>query len=318
MSQVVKRIALVNPLPFLPRLEQHYEKVLYDDFMTLLYTHDSSFKKIETSLAQNPFKAPLSLLPTNPQEDTITGILHKPIIRQKVGFRRRVTNPIDYTSVPNSILMAPPKPAPALPFSPALARMPRLLSVTLRIETLDAVASKSVLLGAIMSLQSISGARPEPVFATKGDALKKVRVGMPIGCQVTITGADAYHFLDKTVQCVLPRLREYEGVNPIGDGKGSISFILPSASIGIYPDIEAHFDSFPRLYDTSVQINTTGVSDLETCLLLSGFGFPLMKEKVEELVVHVESSDPFARIKEAKTREERKALFADMKVKKKS
>ena len=59
-------------------------------------------------------------------------------------------------------------------------------------------------------------------------------------------------------------------------------------------------------------IHTTGVDDWETCLLLSGFQLPFLPErKVEEAKVFV-SDDPWAAIKAAKTREERKALFAAM------
>ncbi|KAJ3344610.1 hypothetical protein HDU91_000165, partial [Kappamyces sp. JEL0680] len=141
---------------------------------------------------------------------------------------------------------------------------------------------------------------------------KKIRVGMPIGARARLPLSESYHFLDKMIQCVLPRIREWEGVNPQGDGNGSISFTLPASSIGTFPDIEPHFDSFPRLYDTKVTIHTTAVNDWETCLLLSGFQLPFLPAVKVEHVDLVKSDDPWAAIKAAKTREERKALFAAM------
>ena len=100
---------------------------------------------------------------------------------------------------------------------------------------------------------------------------------------------ESYHFLDKLVQCVFPRIREWvsflgshyssstsfplhfslssdntsitplqEGLEPVVETSKSgehteLSFILPSQSLGTFPDIEPHFDSFPRLFDTLVR-----------------------------------------------------------------
>jgi large subunit ribosomal protein L5 len=75
---------------------------------------------------------------------------------------------------------------------------------------------------------------------------------MPLGATVSLGGQEMYNFLDKMIQCVLPRIREWPGVNPIGDDKGSISFMLPASAVGTFPDIEPHFDSFPRLFDIEV------------------------------------------------------------------
>lgn len=46
-----------------------------------------------------------------------------------------------------------------------------------------------------MSLQAISGLRATPLFATKGDASKKIRAGMPLGASVSLTQQDMYNFL---------------------------------------------------------------------------------------------------------------------------
>ncbi len=41
----------------------------------------------------------------------------------------------------------------------------------------------------------------------------KLRVGMPIGLKVTLRGERMYHFLDKLMNVVLPRIREFNGVS---------------------------------------------------------------------------------------------------------
>ena len=169
-----------------------------------------------------------------------------------------------------------------------------------------------------MSLQSISGIRPSPVFATRGDSTKKIRAGMPLGAKVSLVGHDMYYFLDKLVQCVLPRIREWQGINPVGDNQGSISLMLPASVVGTFPDIEPHFDMFPRLFDVKIDFKTTGQNDHETCQLLSGFQIPFLSEKLVDAVEEKKSNDPWELIKQAKTREERKRLFAEITAAKKA
>ena len=188
----------------------------------------------------------------------------------------------------------------------------------MRLETSHILLIRSILLGAVMSLQSITGIRPEPVFATRGDSTKKIRAGMPMGAKVSLHGSEMYYFLDKLVQCVLPRIREWQGVNPVGDGKGSISLNLPAQVVGTFPDIEPHFDMFPRLFDVKVDLHTTGQSDQETILLLSGFQIPFLDKPVVDEVEVKKSNDPWELIKKAKTREERKRLFQEITARKKA
>lgn len=279
---------------------------------------------IENDLAKEEqvkttFTTFLHNLPTAPNSHTspftahLSPHLQTPSI--KPTYTRPLPNPIDYTSVPSSLLYAPKDPPPHPKFTPLPHRIPRIQGIDLEITTEEAVSSKNILLSAIMSLQSISGVRGVPVFATKGDASKKIRVGMPIGAKVSMGSEEALHFLDKLVHCVFPRIREWEGLVPVCND-GMVEFTLAASTIGTFPDIEGHFDSFPRLFDTRVRIRTSG-DTYEALLLLSGMqvvfmpSVPLVEED------GVVENDPWAMIKAAKTRDERKALFAAMQDKKK-
>lgn len=108
-------------------------------------------------------------------------------------------------------------------------------------------------------------------------------------------------------QCVLPRIREWEGVEAIGDDKGSMAWTLPASAVGCFPDIEPHFDSFPRLFDVDLMVQTTGKSDWETALCLSGFQIPFKPKRIVKVAKVEESNDPWAKFKKPKTKEERKA-----------
>lgn len=143
-----------------------------------------------------------------------------------------------------------------------------------------------------MALQSITGIRANPLLATAADASRSIRPGMPLGATCKLKGPFAYHFLDKLITCVLPRMNDWEGINPVGNGKACINFTLPAKAVGLFPDIEPHFDSFPRLNDLDIMLETTGSNDMEAILLLSGFQMPFLKRKIE--VETTESSDkPF-------------------------
>ena len=157
-----------------------------------------------------------------------------------------------------------------------------------------------ILMAAFMSLQSITGIQPEPVFADFSDAKQKIRAGMPMGAQVELIGASMYEFLDKMIQIVLPRMREFQGYNPVTSGKGIVKIQLPETAMGYFPDIEPVFDMYPRLFETEVTIETTGQSEKETILLLSGFQLPFLEQKVIEQIKEVTEHDPWAKFKKAK------------------
>jgi ribosomal protein L5 len=252
---------LVNPIPFFPRLESYYYDTLYEDLVLMNYDHANQIADSDWELPDlcmdEVYSVPLEKLPTRPEQGLCTNLLstkyaHVGLPKKQTGFVKKLKNPIDYTTIPNVDFYAPPEGKEPPKFSPLPYRTPALRQIDLKIWSDDAVTNKSILLSAIMSLQSISGIRASPLFATRGDASKKIRAGMPLGASVSLKGEEMYNFLDKMIQCVLPRIREWSGVNPIGNGKGSISFTLPASAVGTFPDIEPHFDSFPRLFEIEV------------------------------------------------------------------
>ena len=117
-----------------------------------------------------------------------------------------------------------------------------------------------------------------------------------------------FEFLDKLAMTVLPRIREWNGVEGIGDDNGSLAIRIPKSAVGFFPDIEPHFDSFPLFFDIDLLIHTTGKSDWETALCLSGFQIPFKPKRIIKQVEEEESNDPWAKFRKPKTKEERKAI----------
>ncbi|GMH29401.1 hypothetical protein Nepgr_031244 [Nepenthes gracilis] len=78
----------------------------------------------------------------------------------------------------------------------------------------DASQNAKGLEAAINDLALITGQRPVKTRAKKSIATFKLREGQPVGIAVTLRGNLIYSFLDRLVNLVLPRARDFQGVNP--------------------------------------------------------------------------------------------------------
>lgn len=106
-------------------------------------------------------------------------------------------------------------------------QVPRLEKITLNMGVGDAVSDKKVLDLAVDAMTEISGQKPVLTKARKSIATFRLREGMPIGCMVTLRRQRMYEFLDRLVSIVLPRVRDFRGINGKAfDGRGNYSMGL--------------------------------------------------------------------------------------------
>ncbi|KAF9965958.1 hypothetical protein BGZ70_003713 [Mortierella alpina] len=167
------------------------------------------------------------------------------------------------------------KPAPRLS-SPT--EVPELMKIDIHCMMKEAITSKYNLLSGVMAIQSITGETPEVIFAKKGVHNWKLRKGMPIGCRVTLKGDKMYQFLDKLVEVVLPKMKEWPGLpEGAGDGTGNIGMGFPPSALSLFPEIESNFDMYPRMTGFDITFNTTAYTNLDARLLMSGFNLPFQK-----------------------------------------
>jgi large subunit ribosomal protein L5 len=126
--------------------------------------------------------------------------------------------------------------------------------------------------GAMKDLTTISGQRPSIRRARKSIATFKIREGMPIGAAVTLRGDRMWDFLDRLMSIVLPRIRDFRGLNPRSfDGNGNFSFGLTEQLV--FPEID--YDDIDATRGMDVTIVTTAKTDDEGRALLRALGFPL-------------------------------------------
>jgi len=127
---------------------------------------------------------------------------------------------------------------------------------------------------AIMELATISGQKPVITKAKKSIAAFKLRTGMPVGVAVTLRGERMYEFLDRLVNAVLPRVRDFRGVSPRAfDGRGNYTIGIKDQLI--FPEID--FNKVDRTRGMNISIVTTARTDEEGRALLRQFGMPFMK-----------------------------------------
>lgn len=124
---------------------------------------------------------------------------------------------------------------------------------------------------AVRDLTAITGQKPAICKAKKSVANFRLREGARIGCKVTLRGARMYEFLDKLVNVTLPRVRDFQGVNPNSfDGRGN--FAMGMKEQLTFPEIS--YDQIDKIRGMDIIIVTTATKDEEARHLLHHMGMP--------------------------------------------
>ncbi|HUK90848.1 MAG TPA: 50S ribosomal protein L5 [Blastocatellia bacterium] len=138
----------------------------------------------------------------------------------------------------------------------------------------EAQANPKVFDSAASELATITGQKPVVTKAKKSIAAFKLRTGMPIGVAVTLRGEMMYEFLDRLLNAVLPRVRDFRGVSPRAfDGRGSYTMGIKEQIN--FPEID--FNKVDKIRGMNISIVTTARTDEEGRALLRHFGMPFSK-----------------------------------------
>ena len=127
---------------------------------------------------------------------------------------------------------------------------------------------------AIEELSIIAGQKPVVTKAKKSVANFKVREGMNIGAKVTLRGDRMYYFVDKLINIVLPRVRDFRGIPDTSfDGRGNYAMGLKEQLI--FPEI--NYDDVDKIRGMDIVFVTTAKTDEEAKALLALLGMPFMQ-----------------------------------------
>lgn len=157
---------------------------------------------------------------------------------------------------------------------PSVMRVPRLEKIVVSIGLGEAIQNPKALESAQKDLSVVTGQHAVITRARRSIATFKLRTGMPIGAKVTLRGRRMYEFLDRLINAVLPRIRDFRGVPKNSfDGRGNYSLGMKDQLV--FPEID--YDKVDKPRGLEVTIVTTAPSDEEGRRLLELLGMPFVR-----------------------------------------
>jgi large subunit ribosomal protein L5 len=126
----------------------------------------------------------------------------------------------------------------------------------------------------VENIAKISGQKPVINKSKKAISNFKVREGDPVGVSVTLRGKRMYDFLNKLVNIVFPRVRDFRGISKKAfDGNGNYSIGFKENTV--FPEISP--DEVMKPHGIEINITTTAKNNEEGIKLLETLGFPFKK-----------------------------------------
>jgi large subunit ribosomal protein L5 len=153
--------------------------------------------------------------------------------------------------------------------------VPKLRKISVNIGLGKAKDDKKLLEIAENTLAKITGQKPVATTSRLSIATFKLREGNKIGMMVTLRGENMYEFMDRVINIVLPRLRDFHGVsNKSFDGQGNYSIGFRDQSV--FPELT--FEETTTSHGLQVNFVIDAREPAHAKALLEKFGMPFMKE----------------------------------------
>ena len=152
----------------------------------------------------------------------------------------------------------------------SIMQVPKLSKIVINQGLGIATGDKKIIDVAIEELSAITGQKAVPTYSKKDISNFKLRRKMPIGVMVTLRRDRMYEFLERLVRVVLPRIRDFKGINSKLDGRGNYSFGIKEHII--FPEID--FEKIDNVRGMDITFTTNAKDDDSAKALLEVFGFP--------------------------------------------
>lgn len=155
-----------------------------------------------------------------------------------------------------------------------VSQVPKLEKIVLNIGLGRAKDDKRAFEVAHNTLRKITGQQPVETFAKQSIAGFKLREGNKIGLKVTLRDARMYEFMDRLINVVLPRLRDFHGLNTKAfDKTGNYSIGLNDQSV--FPELT--FDETTLTHGLQAIFVIRTEDTAHSRALLEKFGMPFEK-----------------------------------------
>ena len=149
--------------------------------------------------------------------------------------------------------------------------VPKLTKIVINQGLGEALQNTKVLDHAHRELAVITGQKGVVTRSKRAIASWKLRAKVPVGLTVVLRGPRMYAFLDRLIHLALPRIRDFQGIDPKSfDRHGNYSFGLEEQLM--FPEIV--YDKVDAVRGMNVTLVTSARDDREALGLLRAFGLP--------------------------------------------
>ena len=157
----------------------------------------------------------------------------------------------------------------------SLSEAPKITKIVVNVGLGKAKDEKKLLEIANNTLAKITGQQPIERASRMSIATFKLREGSKIGTMVTLRGDRMYEFMDRVINIILPRLRDFHGVsNKSFDGQGNYSLGFHDQSV--FPELSFEETATPHGLQINFVIEAKEKEHAKA--LRTKFGMPFMKE----------------------------------------
>ena len=155
-------------------------------------------------------------------------------------------------------------------------QVPKLEKIVVNVGLGKAKDDKKILEIATNTITKITGQKPVTTVAKNSIAGFKLREGNKVGLKVTLRGDRMYEFMDRTINIVLPRLRDFHGASAKAfDKQGNYSLGFTDQSV--FPELTFEETTTPHGLQVIFVINCHEKAHARA--LLEKFGMPFEKER---------------------------------------
>jgi len=131
---------------------------------------------------------------------------------------------------------------------------------------------KKIQEGIVSDLTAICGQKAILAAAKKSISSFKIRQGMPIGAKVTLRGKKMYDFIEKVINVVLPRSRDFQGIEAKSiDKQGSLTVAIKEQIA--FPEVSP--ERARQIFGLEITVATNAKTREKGLELLKLLGFPI-------------------------------------------
>lgn len=152
--------------------------------------------------------------------------------------------------------------------------LPKIEKIVISIGLGEAKDNAGILDKVKVYLAALSGQTPVVTKAKKSIATFKLVAGQPIGMMVTLRGEKMYSFLEKLVNIVLPKVRDFKGISTDSfDNLGNLNIGIREQII--FPEVD--YRTVDKMRGLAITIVTTAKDKEKGKRLLELLGMPFRK-----------------------------------------